>query len=224
MTTIQLLPYIVDNNPEIQAFTFQRFPSSVMVQDQIQEWSEGELRMFNFAIRMREEYHLPFWDGIMMSSFNNPQSSERVIMQALHHNQITKLTHISVKDLARISSLSLDNLALCSEVILANGEHRHLPLLDFHIPESSDNVKIAEIVCKTLALGRGWLLESGESYHFVGSEVLAWDVLYDKLCQALLFTPILDKAWISHQLRERICSLRIGPKHGMLPKVCNTII
>lgn len=223
MTTIQLLPYIVKANPEIQEFTFQRFPSSVILQDQLSEWDADEQNMFDFAMRMREEYHLPFWDGIMLSTFNNPQASERVLKQALRHNQVKELIHISVKDLAHISSLSLDNLALCSEVILDNGEHRHLPLLDFHIPETPNNANIAEEVCRILALGPGWLLESGESYHFIGSKLLKWNAINDMLCQALLFAPILDKAWISHQLLERTCSLRVGAKHGVMPKVCRLI-
>lgn len=223
MTTIQLLPYIIKANPEIQEFTFQRFPSSVMLQDHLPEWKADEQQMFDFAIRMRDEYHLPFWDGIMMSTFGNPYASERVMMQALRHNQITKVTHISVNNIEQEFSLPLDNLALCAEVILRNGEHRYLPMLDFHIPTSSDNIKIAEMVCRLLELGQGWLIESGESYHFIGSKLYTWQEQHDKLCQALLFTPILDKAWISHQLREKTCSLRIGLKHGVMPKVCHMI-
>ena len=223
MTTIQLLPYIVKANPEILEFTFQRYPPSVMLQDQIPEWEVDEQYMFDFAIRMRNDYHLPFWDGIMMSTFSNSHASERVLMQALRHNQITMFTHIAVKDIAKEFSFPLDNLALCAEVILRNGEHRHLPMLDFHIPVSPDNIRIAETVCRILELGQGWLIESGESYHFIGLNLYTWQELHDKLCQALLFTPILDKAWISHQLREKTCSLRIGVKHGILPKVCYMI-
>lgn len=223
MTTIQLLPYIINANPEIQEFTFQRFPSSVMLQDQLTEWKADEQHMFDFAIRMRDEYHLPFWDGIMMSTFGNPHASERVMMQALRHNQIKTLINISVNNLSELSSLPFDNLALCSEVTLHNGEFRHFPMLDFHIPISNNNVMIAEKVSKILELGQGWLIESGESYHYIGSKLYTWQELHDKLCQALMFTPILDKAWISHQLRERMCSLRITAKHGTLPTICDTI-
>jgi len=219
MTTIELLPYIAEANPHITAFTCHHYPRQMMVQNQFDEWTEAEQQMFDFAVQMREQYHLPFWDGIMLSSFDNPQFSERVIMQALRHNPVPELITLSVSNLSSLGHMPLDNFALCSKVILSDVGSLHLPMLDFHISASKVNSLVAADVCGILGLGHGWLISSGESYHFIGSKPMLWEELQIKLLQAMLFTPIIDKAWLSHQLREQCCSLRIGLKNGIMPKV-----
>ena len=66
-------------------------------------------------------------------------------------------------------------------------------------------------------------LASGESYHFISSAIMSWNELYIVLCKALRFCPIIDRAWISHQLEEQSCSLRINKKNGIMPIVVRVI-
>jgi hypothetical protein len=35
--------------------------------------------------------------------------------------------------------------------------------------------------------------------------------LLTMLAKALLFAPIIDRAWVAHQMIERACGLRISP-------------
>ncbi len=223
MTTTQLLPFIVMDNPFIMMFTFQYYPSARLIQDEIPELNSNEQDMFDYAISMRSKYHLPFWDGIMMSSFENPNFSARVMKQALRHNPISGTFFILANELSKIDSIKHENLALCSTIISSQNQQLHLPMIDFHIPISPSNINVVESVCKTLELGKGWIIESGESYHFIGSHLMKWEELQEKLYKAIIFSPIIDKAWVSHQLQEKACSLRVGEKKGVLPVVCRFI-
>ena len=223
MTTIELLPQIARRNPDIAAFTFHHFPKQMMVQQRIDTWTDAEQCMFDFAIGMREKYHLPFWDGIMLGTFDNPKASERIVMQALYHAPHPELDVLDTAHLTNLQNTNIDKLALCSKVILKDTTVKHLPMLDFHIPTSADNLRIVEMVCRCLNLSAGWILESGESYHYIGGSTYTESELQDLLATALLFSPIVDKAWISHQLRERSCSLRVGQKNGVMPEVVITL-
>ena len=216
MNTIGLLNSIVAWNPEIEFFSFHQFSYSRLIQDEISNWGKKEDAMFNKAICLKKEYHLPFWCGIMLSSFDNKDYSEQILVSALRHNPINRLSHIKPKDISDgIDSSS----ALCSKVILKDGSEKHIPMIDFHIPPSSNNLSVVKTVCKLLDLHPGWVLNSGESYHFIGRQIVSWDEIYHLLSKSLVFNPIVDIVWVSHQLRENSCSLRVGEKNGRAPVV-----
>ena len=63
--------------------------------------------------------------------------------------------------------------------------------------------------CKVLILGPRYILNNGESYHFISLRIVTWANLHQILSKALRFCPILDRAWINHQLEEGFCFLRV---------------
>lgn len=97
------------------------------------------------------------------------------------------------------------------------------PMLDFHIPISDINLNIVENICNLLELKSGYILNSGESYHFISSTIVTWEDLYLTLSKALRFCPILDRTWISHQLEEKSCSLRVDRKNGVEPMMVRLV-
>ena len=96
-------------------------------------------------------------------------------------------------------------------------------MLDFHIPISDINLNIVENICNLLELKSGYILNSGESYHFISSTIVTWEDLYLTLSKALRFCPILDRTWISHQLEEKSCSLRVDRKNGVEPMMVRLV-
>ena len=86
----------------------------------------------------------------------------------------------------------------------------HLPMLDFHCRASSDNDALVVAVLKELGL-QGYVAKSGRSYHYYGRRLMSEQDLITMLGRALLYSPIIDRAWIAHQLLERSCGLRISP-------------
>jgi hypothetical protein len=67
-------------------------------------------------------------------------------------------------------------------------------------------------VASQFGVGEGFLVETDKSYHFYGTKLLEEKELVEFLGRALLFAPIVDRAWISHQLIELCCALRISSR------------
>ena len=225
MNTLDVISSLAETLHDVCSFTFHEFPGQVLVQDRCAPWQERDRKMFERALELKKT-GVQFWDGIMLSTFGNADYSEELLRQALHHNGHPETTVVPKETFeAWIEERGncIDRLAFCSKVFTVSGEERHLPMLDFNIPVSDINEEVAVSVCRILELGEGWLLDSGESYHFIGEKPLKYTELEQKLYKALMFTPIIDKAWIVHQLIERSCSLRIGHKRGKMPCVVRRI-
>ena len=221
MNSLEVIFEVLRGAPLIDYLSFHTFPEMKPVQESEPDWNEEERHMFVRALEFKK-MGMSFWDGIMLSTFNNPGYSERLLHQALRHNTHPLLTFVAKDNLSvwlEDHTRSIDTIALCSKVIMASGEELHLPLIDFHIPFFETNVRVVVSVCSMLGLYDGWILNSGESYHFIGAKPMCYTDLEQLLCKALMYTPIIDKAWISHQLREHSCSLRIGRKRGVYPIV-----
>ena len=217
MTTIDVLKRIAECNKNIKQFVVHEFPNQVLLQDRLKNWEEKEERHFKSSMKLRNQYHMPFWDSVMLCTFDNLNFSSDILQAALLHNKATAIKYISADCLDVFQELvnQEKRLAVSSLVILQDGQKAHIPMFDFHIPVSTSNFKVVQTVCLLLGLKHGFILNSGESYHYIGKEAVAWDELYILLAKALLYSPIIDKAWISHQLQERSCSLRIDKKHGV---------
>lgn len=217
MNTIDVLSIIGKENDNIDSFSFHTFPKQILLQDKLSNWGKVEQAHFEKAMELREQLHLPFWDAIMISTFSTFTYSTAILKMALLHNHIENIYYVKSTDIQqnRFSYNNDKRMAVCSSVIMKDGSIRHIPMLDFHIPISDNNFHVVKEVCTMFNLHSGFILNSGESYHFIASYTTTWDNLYTMLSQALLFCPILDRAWISHQLQEKSCSLRIDKKNGI---------
>ncbi len=224
MNTIEVLKHIAEIHEDISHFTLITFPQQRLVQNWLKPWGEKEMSVFEDALRMKNELGIPFWNGIMLSSFNQEHYSSALLKSAMHHNPIT--SPILVERMEMIKGFVYDNdkrWAVNSKVLMKDGIEKHIPMIDFHIAASNLNLPVVLDVCDVLGLRRGFLLESGASYHYVGLDPIAEDELMNILIDALLFCPIVDGAWISHQLKEKSCSLRIDRKNGLDTKVVKFI-
>ena len=165
--------------------------------------------------KMRSKLN-PDFLSMSYQTLDNPDYSKRLLEKSLRHNTIHALRRIERND---ISSSLNPSFAFCSRVKMVDGSIRHIPQLDFHIRTSPQNLNVVCDVCRFLRLGPGWILNSGESYHFIGKIPITWKKLSNILYTAIVFNPIIDTIWVSHQLREGCCSLRIGEKNGVFPVV-----
>lgn len=225
MNTLDILEVIGRENKEIEAFSFHTFPPQKLIQEQLPEWGDIEQKHFEQAMKVRDRLRLPFWDAVMVTTFNNPDYSTSILNAALHHNQASNLFHIKTEDISGNPLLfnNSERIAVCSSVLMKDKQTRHIPMLDFHIPVSEVNLHVVESVCKILGLSPGYILNSGESYHFISSGTVTWQELYLLLSKALRFCPILDRAWISHQLEEGFCSLRVDRKNNVETMVARIV-
>lgn len=223
MNTLDVIKEILGEISDIENLTFTTYPKQTLIQNDSKISKNDEI-LINEALRIRSKYSLPFWDSLMLTSFDKNNVSKYLLSRALKHNYNTE--KIKTKDIRKIESFLNSNpdknLSLNSEVNLKNGMIKHFFLLDFHIYPSENNLKIITSVLAALNL-HGYILNSGESYHFISKNLYKEKNLIDLLAKSLLFSPIIDRAWIAHQLLERSCSLRVGKKHDKSPTVIKKV-
>lgn len=195
------------------------------------ELTPDEARLVETAIGLRERYHLPFWDALLASSFDQGSQPLRLIDQAEYHQsgrQYSTLARRQVLDLVLVGLTlpSPDDLmvSLHSEFRYADCP-LHLPMLDFHCQRGPENEVVVRRICANLFNSTYLLIASGQSYHAVSMELCTTDRFVTILSRALLYAPFIDKAYVAHQLIERGAALRINrtSHKPILPTVIDVI-
>lgn len=219
--SIDVIKKIVTHETSIEKIQLVEFDNYELIQNRI-DISEELKDVFNSALALREKYKIPFWDSFNVSLFNKELTKFDFFNDILFQNISRKTAFLARNEALNISSTNFQNYTALSSIVYVNSEILHMPLLDFHIPVNLNNETIAINVIKHLGL-KGYLLDSGKSYHFIGSMFLTEIDLKFVLYKALLFTPIIDRAWISHQLLQGYCCLRITKKYDRLPILVSII-
>ena len=115
--------------------------------------------------------------------------------------------------------LETDGFFLNSRVRLYDEAEAHIILIDFSISVSLEHTKVVKDSLSHLGITHGYILDSGSSYHYIGSDIVSDSDYKRILCYAYLLSPITDGRWIAHQLIERSCNLRVGEKNGHIPTI-----
>ena len=213
--SIDAIKDIIAHNTSISEIQFVEFENYKLIQNRI-EISKGLEFTFKSALTLREKYNLPFWDGFNLNLFNRDIENFDFFEDILFQNQVKKIINLSRIDIEGLENLITDAYTAFSSKVNIENETKHLPLFDFHIPVGEKNLIICENVIKHLGL-KGYLLDSGKSYHFMGNTPLNELDYKGLLYKALLFTPIIDRAWVSHQLIQGFSCLRISKKYDRVP-------
>lgn len=223
MNTLEVLSEVIKKNSDIELLTFAKYPKQTLLQDKI-ELNNIDEDFISAALTIRNQLRLPFWDSLMLSMFDKENSSTNLLSSALSHNPNSE--KITTRDLEKIQNYikvnPQENLSLNSAVYFKDKTIKHFFLIDFHIFTSDNNLRIVLDIITTLNL-HGYVLDSGESYHFMSDSFFEVEELINLLAKILLFSPIVDRAWVAHQILERSCSLRVGMKHNIAPKVIKKV-
>jgi len=223
---------ILARNPSVQSIQLREIALSRSLQERIDLTIE-ERTLIAASLELKEALHLPFWDCLLRECMDRSVAHTRLFVEAQHH-QTNKNEGITIET-ARVSAEQLrelasgirgeNMLAISSLVSCSDGGQKHIPMLDLHCRVSHQNQDIVEEVVNLLDIGGGYILESGKSYHFYGVRLLSTDDLSSFLARALLFGPIVDRAWIAHQMIETSCALRISPRQlsGNPPMLVSTL-
>jgi hypothetical protein len=226
-----VLEAVVRANPVIATLTTFTPRLAPQLLERGQMTSE-DMEIIEAAHVLKANTSLPFWDAVMTTLMRADRPPEKVLTAALYHNPINDgLQTLHVKNVVRSQLLAVEAnlptnsiLAVASRVVCTDGVVRHIPQIDFHCPESAATTELVLSVLNALRL-RGYLLASGKSFHFYGIELLAENELTRFLGRVLLFSPIVDRAWISHQLIEGQTALRLSsrPGYGAPPKLVSLV-
>jgi hypothetical protein len=196
------------------------------------ELTEDEQAIIGQALQLRSQTDFPFWDCLFQVAAKSTVDMSNLLRTAKRHNaQATAMERIERSDVLA-GALAAKAQSLCSEQVLAlsskvectDGGFMHLPMLDFHCKSGVANDRRVKQILNTLGL-KGYILHSGQSYHFYGTHLIETEALVTTLACALLFAPIIDRAWIAHQLIERACGLRIssGKSYSTPPNVIDIV-
>lgn len=224
-TSVAVIREILTLRQEIHHIHIVEFPFKPVLQERL-ELTQTEERQIARALAIRELLGLQFWDALLLTCLSNSDFSPRLLEEVKAHNTDTNVRRLSARGSALEDHLVRHpgvNVAFSSKVVLDNGEERHLPLLDFHCANNAANLSLSCAVIQRLEIAPGYLLESGDSYHFYGSALLTLDEYVPFMGLALQYSPIVDKVWIAHQLREMTSALRITPKHGITPHLVKRV-
>lgn len=215
MNSIDIIKKVTTEYSNIKYLNFYEFKSYNLIQDRINLIEEPLRDVFSKALVLRDEYSLPFWDSFNVSLFGKKISNYTFLKEINFHNSFSNKI-ILTKDEFIKSDVSFNNYTGFSSKINSDTSDLHIPLLDFHIPPSEENQNICLNILLHLNLN-GYLLNSGKSYHFIGNTLINYKQLQSILFNALLFSPIIDKSWIAHQLLQGYCCLRVSKKYARLP-------
>ena len=167
-----------------------------------------------------------FWEFVLAAAVNtDPQTRRGLLEGALRHNsgeairvrldREAFIEHLGAGEYDDLPPREL--VSFLSSVGIAGDDRRlHLPLLDLGVPCSPHGQASAVDALEALGLS-GLLFESGRSYHFYGAETVAQPDLVSVLARAQLLSPIVDSRWVSHQLIDGTCGLRISTDSEKTP-------
>jgi hypothetical protein len=178
----------------------------------------AERTVFQKALDHRATSGLSFWDAVLLELPAVPEAI-RLLDAAMMHvslrGQERPLSWSSAVhgglELAcdEYATTQHASLTFLSEMRCREGSLLHLPMLDFHAFLSDSNRPLVEAIAKRLFPGGAVLLESGESYHAYGTQLLPEAEFRRFLGRALLCAPIVDRAYLAHQWIEGRCALRL---------------
>lgn len=218
-TSVHLLQEIVRSCPKISKVQVVPYSYSDNIQNRIE--LDNQLKaMFSEAMSIRQDLRLPFWDACMTTlstgKFSVPNDFFCEVGRHIsHHGKeivFDREELLDCKVQAYLSGTEKHLICVLSEVILKDDQKLNLPLIDFHCSINPGNQIIVSQICKFLFPKGYVVLESDSSYHCYGLLLVSKEVLIQLLAKALLFSPIIDRAYIAHQLLEKRCSLRISGK------------
>lgn len=225
MEAVDVLSLVVRANPNIAGVTTFIAPPARAAANPILDGADPTVAN---ALTLRGAHSIPFWDAFFAVLPGSHPRLDHVLLRAMEHNEASRnKRNFSRKEVLSgvihdyIRNASGDLMVVASShVTCTDGDDRHIPMLDFHRRASAENERLVSSVVRALKR-TGFLLESGKSYHFWGDTLLSQSSLVEFLGKSLLFAPVVDRAWLAHQLIEGACGLRLSgrPGYGGPPKM-----
>jgi hypothetical protein len=228
---IEAYLFIFKINSAVEKIKLKKFKRAPLIQDRI-KLSVEEQDAIEKALKLREEYKVPFWDSLFLTCFGSKFIPNRLLDEALFHQKEYKEILLSRQQILRgemqnifSNENSEEWIVITSDVEMTNGDIYFLQMLDFHCFKSNENFNLVSAVCKRVFSSSVILFDSGQSYHALGTELLPKKDFVNFLAKALLYAPIVDRAYIAHQLLDNSCSLRIskGGRTKQIPCVLGII-
>jgi hypothetical protein len=205
---------IVKSSPQVASISVERYSAPPDVITRVRAGRE-----LNAAVREAAEPKLPFhfWDRFLYAAVHYGVPPQEVIAFVEFRNPpdepATSLTrravlagHLSV--LAERSAH--DRLNVLSRVRLRSGVSAHFAMLDFSGTPTNGLRRLVLGVAARLLPDGGFLLDSGRSFHAIGSSIISSRRRRRLYADSLFYCPLVDRMYVAHQLRRSTSSMRIS--------------
>jgi len=227
MDAVDVVERVASANPDVVQFHFAaRDERGYLPSQQLPR------PLVESAVKLRETYGIPFWEAVFICAEEMEGGLGEVLDAALYHEPVNSPITLSADDVVggslrdAVSRLEPNQaLDLNSTVRTRHGDSAQLALLDFRLKTSLAHESVAAEICRRVVGDSGYLLESGESYHFIGLRPQSAESWIKLMGRSLLFGPHIDARWIAHQLIDGSSALRVSPskRHPFVPRAVRSI-
>lgn len=195
-------------------FHLCRYRSPPSLQDRLEGNGRAQ-EVVQQAMERRKDGVTPFWQAIFSVCLANGWCSRELVRAALFHAGPGEVTSHSVavledREISAMLGEDEANVALASHVLLKDGTCVHLAMLDFRCDVSEGNTHLVQNICRELYQHGFVLIDSGDSYHACGVTTLSAEQRVAFLGRALLLAPIIDAAYLGHQLQQEFSTIRVS--------------
>lgn len=219
MDSAAVIKEIVRDHPAIQTCRFFSFSTATKLQDRLVNIGTHENLLITKAKAKKKQERIRFWAALLSIFVEEHLYNDTLLSEVFYHQPNRDYTYVCRADMGSfLAAKTPIPQAINSKVLMSDGSARHIPMLDFKVPSKEGHDTLVVECARALGL-RGYLLDSGRSYHFIGGSLISESDLMDVLAKFILLDPISDKAWAAHQIIERCASLRISEMRGYTPLV-----
>ena len=173
---------------------------------------------------------VPLWDFAWFLT-DDAESLQQVLAQTLKHDLERQANNTLALDLSSLNRRSIQEridslgsnllLGVCSKCQLLDGSTAHIPMMDFRCQATDENLQKVQTTLRGIGQSKGYVLESGRSYHFYGLDLLDQKSWVRFMANCLLLSPLVDSRYIAHRLIDEMCVLRLSTsqRHPKTPVV-----
>jgi len=157
-------------------------------------------------------------------SFQTTSEKLQNMMFGFYHSVPIKMQEYSREEFNQLDINDLNNLiknqvwSISSKVRLFDGKIKHIPMMNFHPENCSENdIKIAlRHICGD---NGGVLLDSGRFQHYYGDFLLNEYQWRQFMTEFLMPTILVSPRYIGHRLHDGYCTLRLTADAQYKPKI-----
>lgn len=221
-TATDFLRALCEKTPTISELNFRTYLLAPGVDKRVSEKGIIDDAVLAKAEQFKRDFGGSLWDAVLRILMHKGNYlPESLLSRALVHKHdprersfnLTNEEFITQGTAAIITNLRDDEgLAISSRVRIRSGYSAHLPMLDFASEPTQANRKAVEYMLRAIDQP-GVILNSGNSYHFIGISLLGSDEWLRFMGRSLLLAPLIDARYTGHRLYDGECYLRVFAKN-----------
>jgi len=223
LDSADIIRELVCDNSGIKTCRFFSFSTCTKLQDRLRGIDTLKRDLIAKAQKKKKTEGIRFWNALLSIFVEEGIYNRELLDEVFYHQPNRDFAYVNRENLEEfLETRKTTPQAINSKVLMIDGSSRHIPLLDFKVPSKQGHDNLVADCVRAMGL-RGYVLDSGRSYHFIGSDLISESELMDLLAKFVLLDPISDKAWAAHQIIERSASLRVSEVLEYAPSVVSRV-